>query len=47
MKPGLAPSLLVMVKVLVGRVSRTVRGSLRILRVSSPVFVRVATTFKF
>ena len=46
-KLGLAPLSVVMLKVLAGRVLRTVRGSLRSLRVSSPVLVTVATTFKF
>ena len=46
-KSGLAPSPVVMANVLAGRVCRAPRGSLRSLRVSSPVLVSVATTLKF
>ena len=43
-KIGLEPSLAVMTNALVERVCRALRGSLRSLRVSSPVLVRMATT---
>ena len=43
-KSGLEPSSVVMSKVLVGRTCSAPRGSLRSLRVSSPVLVTVATT---
>ena len=46
-KVGLEPSLAVMTNALVERVCRALRGSLRSLRVSSPVLVSVATTLKF
>ena len=46
-KSGLAPSPVVMAKVLVGKECRALRGSLRSLSVSSPVLVMVVTTFKF
>ena len=46
-KSGLEPSSVVMSKVLVGRTCSAPRGSLRSLRVSSPMLVRVVTTFKF
>ena len=47
MKSGLAPLSLVMMNASVGRVSRMLLGSLRSLTVSSPVLVRVVTTFRF
>ena len=46
-KAGLAPSLVVIAKVLVAKVCRALRGSLRSLRVSSPVLMRVVITLKF
>lgn len=45
-KAGLAPEASVIEKVSVGRVERGPRGSLRIFKISSPVLVTVATTFK-
>ena len=46
-KAGLALSLVVMAKVLVGKECRVPWGSLMSLSVSSPVLVMVVTTFKF
>ena len=46
-KLGLEPSAAVMVNVSAGIVFKTLLGSLRSLRVSSPVLVSVVTTFKF
>ena len=46
-KTGLAPSLVVIAKVLVAKVCKALRGSLRSLRVSSPVLTRVVITLKF
>ena len=47
MKLGLSPESVVMSKVLAGSVCRAPRGSLRSLRVSSPVLVSVVATFRF
>lgn len=47
-KVGFAPvASLVILKVSAGSFDRGLRGSLRSLRVSSPVFVRVAVTLRF
>ena len=46
-KLGLVPSSVVIAKVFAGRECKALRGSLRSLRVSSPVLVRVVTTFRF
>ncbi len=46
-KPGRAPPSVVIAKVSAGRGLRTPLGSLRSLRVSSPVFVTVVVTFQF
>ena len=46
MNNGLAPAWLVMVKVSVGKVSKTPRGVFRSLRVSSPVLMTVVVTSK-
>ena len=46
-KAGLAPPSVVIAKELVAKVCKALRGSLRSLRVSSPVLTRVVITLKF